>query len=40
MVNPWGIAVEPDGSQICTANFNSGNIGIISQVQPETLTVH
>lgn len=40
IANPWGIAVEQDGSQIYTANYNSGNIGIVSQIQPEPLTVH
>lgn len=32
--DPYGIAVLPDGSQIFTANVNSGNVGIIQQVQP------
>lgn len=34
VIGPYGIAVMPDGSRILTANVDSGNMSIFSQVQP------
>jgi DNA-binding beta-propeller fold protein YncE len=34
VLGPYGIASAPDGSRIFVANQNSGNLGIIDQIQP------